>query len=69
MSNTKALNGLPTTNNALYKLQENNTTFVSNAFPLRRFVRSNLDRKLHIFAIFELSIIKVNILIFIRKKF
>lgn len=45
MSNTKALNGLPTTNNALYKLQENNTTFVSNAFPLRRFVRSNLDHE------------------------
>jgi hypothetical protein len=44
MSNTKAINN-STNTNALYKLQDNATTFVSNAFPLRRFVKSNLDRK------------------------
>jgi len=41
MSNTKAINA----NHALYKLQDNANTFVANAFPLRRFVRSTLDRK------------------------
>lgn len=43
MSNTKAIN--TNTNNALYKLQENSNTFVANAFPLRRFVRTTLDHE------------------------
>jgi hypothetical protein len=42
MSNIKAINN--SSNNNLYKLQDNSTGFLSNAFPIRRFVKSSFDR-------------------------
>ena len=49
-------------NATMYKLQDNANTFVANAFPLRRFVRSTLDRK-NIWLVFIEGSLSKNIVI------
>lgn len=51
MSNIKAINSSNSTNN-LYKLQDNANGFLTNAFPIRRFVKSSFDRSFSLFILF-----------------